>query len=70
MVYFEGHNESGTFPKLAFCRDFAFVAFCDPPANAQTDPVALILFAAIQALEGLKNSIQIFFVKSNAVVFH
>src|SRR5687767_4676214 len=64
------HNKSSALSGRAFGGNLPIVPFGDFPADGQPHAGALEFAATMQALKHREDTIQIFFVKPNAIVFH
>lgn len=40
------------------------------PADCQPNPIALVLTATVQTLKNVKDTVQIFLIEANAIIFH
>ena len=46
------------------------VTFGNSPANAQTDAGAFIFLLGMQSLEWLENSVEVFFIETDAIILY
>src|SRR5712692_2003003 len=52
------------------CGDFPSVTFDDLPTDCQAHARPLIFPALMQPLKGLENPLEVFFIETDAIVFH
>ena len=65
------HYESGTLARPTLGGDAPSVALRNSPAYSQAHTGALIgRTPAVEPLKGLKNPVEVVFIKANSVVFH
>src|SRR5437588_7050640 len=64
----QGDDERGALPRGAAGRDGAAVPLDDLAADGQPNPGALVLPAAVQALERGEDPVQVLFLEADAVV--
>lgn len=70
MADWEAYHEGAPLARSTLCGYVTLVPIYDLPTDGQADAYALIFAAAVQPLEGYEDPIQVFFLKSDAVVLH
>jgi hypothetical protein len=63
-------NKFGPLAGRALGRNHTVMSLHNFATDGQANPRPVILTSAMQPLKDLKNAIQIFFIKANAIIFH